>query len=121
MMMIICCSYLLSQICCLHHLKDNVRYVVNVCQNIYTVDELVRYVLISSLCSHQFMHSSHLFINSFIHLYIYLFRIISSKEIPIEREKSHFLVFLTGLISIQRKTHLYLLLSYQKMSKKKII
>ena len=120
MMMIICCSYLLSQICCLHHLKDNVRYAVNVCQTIYTVDELVRYVLISSLFSQKFMYSSHLFIHSFIFLSIYSIELLAVKRFQL-REKSHLLVFLTGLISIQRETHLYLLLSYQKMSKKKII
>ena len=61
----------------------------NVCQTIYTVNELVRCVLMSSLCSHQSIHLSYLFIDPFaIYSSIYLFNsIISSQEIPIERKK----------------------------------
>ena len=65
------------------------KYTEHICQTIYTVDELMRSVLMSSLCIYQSMHLFYLFIHSFIiYLSIHLFNsIISNQEIQIERKK----------------------------------
>ena len=56
------------------------KYAENICQTIYTVDELVRSVLMSILCSHQYIPP--------IYPSIHLFNsIISSQDVPIERKK----------------------------------